>query len=112
MSGNLLGDEPADQTDKLRGFDTSVPSPARMWNYWVGGKDHFAADREAADRVMAAMPSLPAVARSVRHFLIDVVHSLTVDYGIRHFLDIGAGLPPAANTHAVAQRAAPESRVV
>ena len=112
MSGNLLGDEPADQTDKLRGFDTSVPSPARMWNYWVGGKDHFAADREAADRVMAAMPSLPAVARSVRHFLIDVVHSLTVDYGIRQFLDIGTGLPTADNTHDVAQRAAPESRVV
>jgi O-methyltransferase involved in polyketide biosynthesis len=112
MSGNPLDDEPADQTDKLRGFDTSVPSPARMWNYWVGGKDHFAADREAADKIMAAMPSLPAIARSVRHFLIDIVHSLTVDYGIRQFLDIGTGLPTADNTHDVAQRAAPESRIV
>jgi O-methyltransferase involved in polyketide biosynthesis len=83
-----------------------------MWNYWVGGKDHFAADREAADEIMAAMPALPAIARSVRHFLIDIVHSLTVDYGIRQFLDIGTGLPTADNTHDVAQRAAPESRIV
>ena len=83
-----------------------------MWNYWVGGKDNFAADREAADQIMAAMPALPAIARSVRHFLIDIVHSLTVDYGIRQFLDIGTGLPTADNTHDVAQRAAPESRIV
>jgi len=61
---------------------------------------------------MAAMPSLPAIARSVRYFLIDIVHSLTVDYGIRQFLDIGTGLPTADNTHDVAQRAAPESRIV
>jgi len=112
MSANVPDDEADDLTDKLRGFDTSVPSPARMWNYWVGGKDHFAADREAADSIMAAMPSLPAIARSVRHFLIDIVQSLTVDYGIRQFLDIGTGLPTADNTHDVAQRAAPESRIV
>lgn len=112
MSANVPDDEDAALAEKLRGFDTSVPSPARMWNYWVGGKDHFAADREAADKIMAAMPSLPAIARSVRHFLIDIVHSLTVDYGIRQFLDIGTGLPTADNTHDVAQRAAPESRIV
>ena len=53
-----------------RGFDPSVPSPARMWNYWVGGKDHFAADRDAASRIAEAMPALPLVARSVRKFLI------------------------------------------
>src|SRR6202035_2180164 len=81
-------------------------------NYWVGGKDHFAADRVAADQIMAAMPALPAIARSVRYFLIDIVHSLTIDYGIRQFLDIGTGLPTADNTHDVAQRAAPESRIV
>jgi O-methyltransferase involved in polyketide biosynthesis len=112
MSANEHDDEDAALAEKLRGFDTSVPSPARMWNYWVGGKDHFAADREAADKIMAAMPALPAIARSVRHFLIDIVHSLTVDYGIRQFLDIGTGLPTADNTHDVAQRAAPESRIV
>ena len=111
MSANVP-DEDAALAEKLRGFDTSVPSPARMWNYWVGGKDHFAADREAADQIMAAMPALPAIARSVRYFLIDIVHSLTVDYGIRQFLDIGTGLPTADNTHDVAQRAAPESRIV
>jgi hypothetical protein len=108
-----LADNEADhRNEKLRGFDASVPSPARMWNYWVGGKDNFAADREAAKRVQEAMPSLPMIARSVRWFLIDVVHSLTVDYGIRQFLDIGTGLPTADNTHDVAQRAAPESRIV
>ena len=112
MSANVPEDEDAALAEKLRGFDTSVPSPARMWNYWVGGKDHFAADREAADEIMAAMPALPAIARSVRYFLIDIVHSLTVDYGIRQFLDIGTGLPTADNTHDVAQRAAPESRIV
>jgi len=105
-------DEADDLAERLRGFDTSVPSPARMWNYWIGGKDHFVADREAADKIMAAMPALPAIARSVRHFLIDIVHTLTVDYGIRQFLDIGTGLPTADNTHDVAQRAAPESRIV
>ena len=112
MTGSLSDDDTDDLTEKLRGFDTSVPSPARMWNYWVGGKDNFAADREAADKIMAAMPSLPAIARSVRHFLIDIVQTLTVDYGIRQFLDIGTGLPTADNTHDVAQRAAPESRIV
>jgi len=112
MSANVPDDEDAALAEKLRGFDTSVPSPARMWNYWVGGKDHFAADRAAADEIMAAMPALPAIARSVRHFLIDIVHSLTVDYGIRQFLDIGTGLPTADNAHDVAQRAAPESRIV
>jgi O-methyltransferase involved in polyketide biosynthesis len=112
MSANVPDDEDAALAEKLRGFDTSVPSPARMWNYWVGGKDHFAADREAADKIMAAMPALPAIARSVRYFLIDIVHSLTVDYGIRQFLDIGTGLPTADNAHDVAQRAAPESRIV
>jgi O-methyltransferase involved in polyketide biosynthesis len=105
-------DEARDVAERLRGFDTNVPSPARMWNYWVGGKDHFAADREAAARIQAAMPALPAIARSVRAFLIDIVHSLTVDYGVRQFLDIGTGLPTADNTHDVAQGAAPESRIV
>ncbi|HEX8009174.1 MAG TPA: SAM-dependent methyltransferase [Trebonia sp.] len=112
MTGNLPGDDVDDPTERLRGFDTTVPSPARMWNYWVGGKDHFSADREAAEKILAAMPSLPLIAGSVRRFLIDIVRTLTVDYGIRQFLDIGTGLPTADNTHDVAQRAAPESRIV
>src|SRR5215468_1601452 len=111
MTGSLP-DEDAEVAEKLRGFDTLTPRPARMWNYWVGGKDHFAADRTAAEQVQSAMPALPSIARAVRAFLIDVVNSLTVDHGIRQFLDIGPGLPTADNTHDVAQRAAPESRIV
>jgi len=93
-------------------FDISVPNPARMWNYWVGGKDNFAADREAAEEVTAAMPQLPAIARLVRRFLVSTVHELAAEHGIRQFLDIGTGLPTADNTHDVAQRAAPGARIV
>jgi hypothetical protein len=99
-------------TDPLRGFDASVPSPARIWKYWVGGKDHFAADRAAAERVLDAMPTLPLIAAGVRRFLVDIVGTLATDHGIRQFLDIGTGLPTADNTHEVAQRAAPDARVV
>jgi trans-aconitate methyltransferase len=82
-----------------------------MWNYWIGGKDNFLADREAAEQVLEAMPTLPLVARMLRRFLITMVDELTAA-GIRQFLDIGTGLPTADNTHDVAQRAAPESRIV
>jgi O-methyltransferase involved in polyketide biosynthesis len=93
------------------GLDTSVANAARMWNYWIGGKDHFRADREAGDQVLDAMPSLPLVARMLRRFLSTTVEELAAA-GIRQFLDIGTGLPTAENTHEVAQRAAPESRIV
>jgi O-methyltransferase involved in polyketide biosynthesis len=96
----------------LPSFDPSVPNPARMWNYWLGGKDNFAADREAAERVLEVMPSLPMIARAARLFLIDAVRQLATVHGIRQFLDIGTGLPTAENTHDVAQRAAPGSRIV
>ena len=91
----------------LPSFDPSVPNPARMWNYWLGGKDNFAADRQAAERVLEVMPSLPLIARAARLFLIDAVHQLAAEHGIRQFLDIGTGLPTADNSHDVAQRAAP-----
>ena len=105
---------PPGRTDssKLPPFDPSVPNPARMWNYWLGGKDNFAADRELAGRVLEAMPSMPLIARAARLFLIDAVHQLATEYGVRQFLDIGTGLPTADNTHDVAQRAAPESKIV
>jgi hypothetical protein len=96
---------------KLPDLDTTVANAARMWNYWIGGKDHFVADREAGDQVLAAMPALPLVARSLRRFLTTTVDELTAA-GVRQFLDIGTGLPTADNTHDVAQRAAPESRIV
>jgi O-methyltransferase involved in polyketide biosynthesis len=93
-------------------FDVTVASPARVWNYWLGGKDHFAADREASEKVVAAYPSLPRIALATRRFLADAVSLLTDTYGVRQFLDIGTGLPTADNTHEVAQRLAPESRIV
>jgi O-methyltransferase involved in polyketide biosynthesis len=93
-------------------FDTSVPSPARVWNYWIGGKDNFAADRAAAEAVTVANPVQPTIARTARRFLVNVVQLLTEQYGVRQFLDIGSGLPTADNTHEVAQRVAPDSRVV
>ena len=93
-------------------FDTSVAHPARVWNYWLGGKDNFAADREAGQQVIAAMPSIDAAARAGREFLVTAVHYLAAEVGIRQFLDVGTGLPTANNTHEVAQQIAPESRVV
>jgi O-methyltransferase involved in polyketide biosynthesis len=93
-------------------FDASVAHPARIYDYWLGGKDNFAADRIAAEEVLTVMPAMAQVARSVRLFLAAVVHHLAADAGIRQFLDIGTGLPTANNTHDVAQRAAPGARIV
>jgi O-methyltransferase involved in polyketide biosynthesis len=105
-------DRAAGGGSRLPSFDPAVPNPARMWNYWLGGKDNFAADRELAERVLEVMPSMPFIAQAARLFLIDAVHRLATVHGIRQFLDIGTGLPTADNTHDVAQRAAPESRIV
>jgi hypothetical protein len=96
---------------KPPGFDTSVANAARMWNYWIGGKDNYRVDREAGELVREAMPALPLVARMLRRFLITTVDELSAA-GVRQFLDIGTGMPTADNTHDVAQRAAPESRIV
>jgi len=93
-------------------FDTSVPHIARVYNYWLGGKDHFAADRELAERFIAADPEVIAGVRANRAFLGRAVHFLAAEAGIGQFLDIGTGIPTANNTHEVAQRAAPDARVV
>ncbi len=93
-------------------FDTSVPHIARVYNYWLGGKDHFAADRDLAEKFIAADPKVIAGVRANRAFLGRAVHFLAAEAGIRQFLDIGTGIPTASNTHEVAQRAAPDSRVV
>jgi DNA-binding HxlR family transcriptional regulator len=93
------------------GVDTSKPIPARVWNYWQGGKDNFAADREQGDRAAAGMPFLPVTARMARIWQADVVRRLA-ERGVRQFLDIGTGLPSAGSVHEVAQAIAPESRVV
>jgi hypothetical protein len=89
-----------------------VPHAARMWNYWMGGKDNFAADRAAGDAVAQVYPEIAVMARQSRRFLIRVVRYLAAGAGIRQFLDIGTGLPTMQNTHEVAQAIAPESRIV
>ena len=93
-------------------FDTSVPHVARVYDYWLGGKDNFAADRELGERTLAAYPNLVFSVRANRAFLARTVRFLAADMGIRQFLDIGTGIPTANNTHEVAQRAAPECRIV
>ena len=97
---------------RIAGLDTSVAHPARVYDYWLGGKDNFAADREAAERVLAVAPGLRFRVRANRAFLGRVTRYLAGEAGIRQFLDIGTGIPSANNTHEVAQKAAPESRVV
>jgi hypothetical protein len=93
-------------------LDTTVPHSARIWNYWLGGKDNFEADRAAGDQVIAHIPDIPIGARSERTFLKRVVRFLVEDAGIRQFLDVGTGLPSADNTHEVAQSLDPSCRVV
>ena len=93
-------------------FDPSVPHPARVYAYWLGGKDHFPADRKAAEEVMRLRPQVVASAQANRHFLARVVRYLAGQCGIRQFLDIGTGLPAPDNTHEVAQQVDPSCRVV
>jgi hypothetical protein len=100
------------QEDMPAPVNTSVPHIARVYNYWLGGKDHFAADRELAEKFIAADPKVIAGVRANRAFLGRAVHFLAAEAGIRQFLDIGTGIPTASNTHEVAQHAAPDSRVV
>jgi trans-aconitate methyltransferase len=93
-------------------FDTSVAHVARVYNYWLGGKDNFAADRAAGDQAIKAFPEIGLSARSNRAFLARVVRFLAGETGIRQFLDIGTGIPSASNTHEVAQSVAPTARIV
>ena len=93
------------------GIDVSVPNIARRYDYWLGGKDNFAADREAAERHAAAVPQIPWLARQNRDFLQRVVRFLA-GQGITQFLDIGSGLPTNQNVHEVAQAVSPDARVV
>jgi hypothetical protein len=93
-------------------IDPNVPHNARVWDYWLGGKDNFAADRQMGDQVRQMVPVIGQVARADRQFLIRAVRFLAGEAGVRQFLDIGTGLPTANNTHQVAQAIAPESAVV
>jgi len=93
-------------------IDTEVPHSARIFTYWLGGKDCYPADREAGEQVRATFPGIVELARVGRYFLGRVVRHLAAEEGVRQFLDVGTGLPTVDNTHEVAQRVAPESRVV
>jgi hypothetical protein len=93
-------------------IDTTVSHSARIWNYWLGGKDNFQVDREIGDQFRGLFPDIVPIARGSRGFLSRAVTYLAGEVGIRQFLDIGTGLPTVDNTHEVAQRAAPTSRIV
>ena len=93
-------------------IDTSVAHPARVYDYWLGGTNNFAADREAAERVLEATPGLRERVRASRDFLVRAVRYLAGPAGIRQFLDLGTGIPSANNTHEVAQAVDPSARIV
>jgi hypothetical protein len=100
------------QNPPRNGIDTATPNVARIYDYLLGGKDNFAADREAARRLIKAIPDAAAIARDSRSFLGRVVRYLATEGGVRQFLDLGGGLPTQANVHELAQGVAPEARVV
>ncbi|KOV60582.1 SAM-dependent methyltransferase [Streptomyces sp. MMG1121] len=93
-------------------IDTSVPHSARIWNYWLGGKDNYPVDEQAGDAYTAVFPGIVTIARSSRAFLRRNITYLVAEAGIRQFLDVGTGLPTAQNTHEVAQGIAPGTRIV
>jgi hypothetical protein len=108
----MTGSSPEAGEDALSRLDTTVAHSARVWNYLLGGKDHFAADRETGDLILQMFPGIAQLARLQRRFLVRAVGYLAGEAGIRQFLDIGTGLPTADNTHEVAQAIAPGSRIV
>src|SRR5512138_1105987 len=100
-------------TGRERGaFDVTRPHPARRYNYWLGGKDNFAADRASGDAIARCFPTIPTAARENRRFLLRAVRALAAERGIRQFLDIGTGIPLSPNVHDVAQAVDPTARVV
>ena len=102
----------AGEPNAIPGIDTSVPHSARIWNYWLGGKDNYEVDRIAGDRYREIAPEIVDMARASRVFLTRTVRYAAGEAGLRQFLDIGTGLPTVDNTHEVAQRVSPDCRVV
>jgi hypothetical protein len=100
------------EEDLMDRIDTTVPHSARIWNYWLGGKDNYAVDRAAGDAYRKIYPGIVDIARAARVFHTRAVRHLVREEGIRQFLDVGTGLPAADNTHQVAQREAEECRIV
>ncbi len=101
MTGEWYESAVSQDGTALRDIDTSVAHPARVYDYWLGGKDNFAADREAAEEVLRARPAILLNVRSNRAFLARSVRYLAGEAGMRQFLDIGTGIPSANNTHEV-----------
>jgi S-adenosyl methyltransferase len=110
MAGESLSGAGSDR--EIPKINTSVPHPARVYDYFLGGKDNFEADRAAAEAAINAFPRTAESARAARAFLRRVVRFLAADAGIRQFLDIGTGLPSGENVHQVAQSTAPDARIV
>jgi hypothetical protein len=99
-------------TQSSRPLDSRVAHIARVYDYWLGGKDNFAVDRQVGDMMRQDSPEVVEGVLGNRAFLARAVRHLAGECGVRQFLDIGTGLPAADNTHEVAQAAAPDSRVV
>jgi hypothetical protein len=108
----VTDDSAAPFPEPSAGIDTSVPHSARIWNYWLGGKDYYPVDQAAGDAYVQTFPGIVDIARQSRYFLARAVGYLAGEAGVRQFLDIGTGLPTVDNTHQVAQRVAPECRIV
>ncbi|MCO1657663.1 SAM-dependent methyltransferase [Pseudonocardia humida] len=105
-----MADDPSAPSDDV--IDVTVPHSARIWNYWLGGKDNYEVDRVAGEQFRQAFPAIADNAMAFRRFLQRGIRYLATDAGMRQFLDIGTGLPTASNTHQIAQSVAPTSRVV
>ena len=108
----MTDDAEALRQEELSKLDTGVSHSARIWNYWLGGKDHYSVDREVGEQILSFVPEVVQSARADRSFLARAVRYLVAEEGVRQFLDIGTGLPTADNTHEIAQRVAPDSRIV
>ena len=108
----MTDDRSAREVPSTAKIDTTVPHSARIWNYWLGGKDHYPVDRAAGDKYRETYPGIVDTARAVRYFMARTVRYLAAEAGVRQFLDVGTGLPAVDNTHEIAQRVAPESRIV
>ncbi|WP_199487116.1 SAM-dependent methyltransferase [Actinomadura logoneensis] len=112
MSGDEHEILAATEKDLMGDLDTTVPHSARIWNYWLGGKDNFPVDQRAGDDYTAVYPAIVDLARASRAFLGRAVRHLAAERGVRQFLDVGTGLPTEGNTHEIAQSVAPESHIV
>lgn len=112
MSDTPVWMKPPSEQPKTPEIDTTVVSPARIYDYWLGGNDNYAVDREAAEQVISIFPGIIPGVRANRAFLGRAVRYLVAEAGVRQFLDIGTGLPTENNTHEVAQAVAPDCRVV